>query len=187
MEYHINKVESIQPSNEGEILYSYGSNYANTNPYGVMNGDPVCVGYFGDYFKTALFSFPFYYMNEDEIENLLFILLTNYFDEELAGHEQNEVIPVSTVLYQNYPNPFNPTTTICFSLTAKDAEDAQVRIYNIKGQKVETLVNEVLSVGEHSIIWNGRDSNNKRVSSGIYLYKLKAGDYTDIKKMILIK
>ncbi len=187
LEYHINKVESIQPSNEGEILYSYGSNYANTNPYGVMNGDPVCVGYFGDYFKTALFSFPFYYMNEDEIENLLFILLTNYFDEELAGHEQNEVIPVSTVLYQNYPNPFNPTTTISFSLTAKDAEDAQLEIYNIKGQKVETLVNEVLSVGEHSIIWNGRDSNNKRVSSGIYLYKLKAGDYTDIKKMILIK
>jgi len=60
-------------------------------------------------------------------------------------------------------------------------------IYNLKGQKVKTLVNETLPAGEHSVIWDRRDSNGKQVSSGIYFYKLKAGDYQKVKKMVLIK
>ena len=85
----------------------------------------------------------------------------------------------------NYPNPFNPTTTINYSL--KENSKVELDIYNIKGQKVKSLVNEVLPAGEYSVIWDGRDSNDKRVSSGIYFYKLKAGDFQRVRKMILLR
>ena len=89
-------------------------------------------------------------------------------------------------LYQNYPNPFNPTTTIKFNtdITEKNTE---LIIYNIKGQKVKTLVNEKLNTGMQQVIWNGKDEKGKSVSSGIYFYKLDCGDYTSVRKMILMK
>jgi len=93
----------------------------------------------------------------------------------------------STNLIGNYPNPFNPTTTISFSLTTENTESAELIIYNLKGQKVKQLVNSQLSAGQHSVVWNGDDDNNKPVSSGMYLYKLKNGTYSSTKKMILIK
>ena len=88
-------------------------------------------------------------------------------------------------LQQNYPNPFNPTTMISFSIPVESK--VGLSIFNIKGQKVKTLVNEVLPLGEYSAIWDGRDSNGNLISSGIYFYKLKAGDFQRVRKMILIK
>ncbi|MCK4653419.1 MAG: T9SS type A sorting domain-containing protein, partial [Candidatus Cloacimonetes bacterium] len=85
----------------------------------------------------------------------------------------------------NYPNPFNPETTISYELSENGK--VNLSIYNIKGQKVNTLVNEVLPAGEHSAIWNGNDSNGNRVGSGIYFYKLRAGDYREVRKMVLLK
>ncbi len=94
--------------------------------------------------------------------------------------------PTLNKLYQNYPNPFNPETTIKF--TAEDAERAEIVIYNIKGQKVKTLVNKVLPAGEHSVVWNGKDEKGKNVSSGIYFYKLIVDDKTiETKKCLLLK
>ncbi|MBL7149647.1 MAG: T9SS type A sorting domain-containing protein [Candidatus Cloacimonetes bacterium] len=98
---------------------------------------------------------------------------------------ENTVTPTAVKLF-NYPNPFNSETTITF-FTAENAENAELVIYNVKGQKVKTLVNEKLPAGEHSVIWDGRDSNGKRVGSGVYFYKLKAGRMEKVKKMILIK
>ncbi len=96
------------------------------------------------------------------------------------------VAPVEISLYQNYPNPFNPSTTISFDV-AQTSSFVNLEIYNMKGQKVKQLVNEQLSSGQHSIVWNGNDDSNNPVSSGVYLYKLKAGSYTSTKKMILMK
>ncbi|MCK4654864.1 MAG: T9SS type A sorting domain-containing protein [Candidatus Cloacimonetes bacterium] len=96
------------------------------------------------------------------------------------------VYPVfSTKLNPNFPNPFNPETTISFSII----EDCRVTIdvYNIRGQKVKTLVNEKLNAGAHQVIWHGKDENGKSVSSGIYFYKMNSGRYTSVKKMILMK
>ncbi|MCD4817735.1 MAG: T9SS type A sorting domain-containing protein [Candidatus Cloacimonetes bacterium] len=86
----------------------------------------------------------------------------------------------------NYPNPFNPTTNIFFS-TTKNTGNTKIEVYNIKGQKVKTLVNEKLETGDHSIVWNGKNDSGKQVTSGIYFYKLKSGKYTATKKMILMK
>ena len=86
----------------------------------------------------------------------------------------------------NYPNPFNPTTTISFS-TTESTESTELAIYNIKGQKVKTLVNEKLDVGTHQVVWDGKDESSKPVSSGIYFYKMNNGEYTSTRKMILMK
>ena len=108
------------------------------------------------------------------------------YNEEWVNYINDEIIfPSYNTLNQNYPNPFNPETTISYQLP-KNSE-VELSIYNIKGQKVKTLVHEVLPAGEHAIIWDGRNSNGNRVSSGIYFYKLEAGDYQKVKKMILLR
>ena len=103
-----------------------------------------------------------------------------------VGIDENEcrLCDKDVILY-NYPNPFNPTTNIAFSLS--EANHVTLEVYNIKGQKVKKLVDETLPAGNHTIIWNGTDLNNKPVASGIYFYKLKSGNYTSTKKMILLK
>jgi len=98
---------------------------------------------------------------------------------------ENEVIPNTNFMLSNYPNPFNPNTTISFSL--QNNSIVEISIYNIKGHKVKQLVSDQLSAGQHSVVWDGTDNNNKSISSGIYFYKFKAGDYSEIKKMILLK
>lgn len=90
-----------------------------------------------------------------------------------------------TRLIGNYPNPFNPETRICFEL--KHQEDISLEIFNIKGQKVKTLLNNKLDKGVHQIIWNGRDDSDHQVSSGIYFYRLKAGKTLLTRKMMLLK
>jgi len=96
------------------------------------------------------------------------------------------LIPTVTKLSYNYPNPFNPETTIDYSL--KEPGNISLEIYNIRGQKVNTLINEFKDVGYHSVIWNGRDSNDNQVSSGIYFYKLNVNGKTEaVKKCLLLK
>lgn len=106
---------------------------------------------------------------------------------ELLRGTSNDPTPVAkkTALKGNYPNPFNPETSIAFDL-AQDANVA-IEIFNVKGQKVRTLINDRLNAGSHSIVWNGTDDNGKNVSSGIYFFNMKSGKYTSTRKMILMK
>jgi hypothetical protein len=91
----------------------------------------------------------------------------------------------SFTLLQNYPNPFNPATDIQYTLPT----DCEVKlvIYNILGQKVRTLVNEHQTAGFKTIRWDGKTDKGSKVSTGIYLYKLQAGEFTETKKMLLLK
>ena len=102
-----------------------------------------------------------------------------------VDNENVENIPQVNALAQNYPNPFNPETSIAFSM--KEAGNVTVDVYNVKGQKVKTLLNEYRSAGNHNVVWNGRDDNNKQVASGVYLYKMRNGKFSSTKKMILMK
>ncbi|MCK4654019.1 MAG: right-handed parallel beta-helix repeat-containing protein [Candidatus Cloacimonetes bacterium] len=101
--------------------------------------------------------------------------------------------PTLCKLYQNYPNPFNPTTTISFNISRKDAKNAEISIYNIKGQKVKIINchperSRRIGNGLYSVTWNGTDTNNKAVASGIYFYNLKVGNKSlATKKCILLK
>ncbi|MCK5052330.1 MAG: T9SS type A sorting domain-containing protein [Candidatus Cloacimonetes bacterium] len=104
--------------------------------------------------------------------------------QNTVGIGNELIIPEFDYQLQNFPNPFNPSTTISFNIPAKDAQNAVIEIYNLKGQKIQqyTILNN-----QFSIIWDGTDNLGKSVSSGIYLYKLKNGSYTSSKKMILMK
>jgi M6 family metalloprotease-like protein len=89
-------------------------------------------------------------------------------------------------LLGNFPNPFNPVTTIQFEIGNGNSH-VMVEIYNIRGQRVRTLVNGMYSAGKHSVMWNGTDDHSRAMSSGIYFYRLKINDYTETKKMLLLK
>ena len=99
--------------------------------------------------------------------------------------------PIAFELGQNYPNPFNPSTTIKFTLPsaggAGEALPTSLRIYNVLGEVVRTLVDEPMMPGVHHEVWDGRDDHGNRVASGIYFYRLRAGDLQHTKKMVLMK
>ena len=89
-------------------------------------------------------------------------------------------------LSQNYPNPFNPTTTI--SYTVGQRAQVSLRIYNVAGQLIRTLADEARTPGEvHTATWDGRNEAGQSVSSGVYFYKLVAGNFVQTKKMVLLK
>jgi flagellar hook assembly protein FlgD len=90
-----------------------------------------------------------------------------------------------TKLSGNYPNPFNPTTTIEFSLAQQ--QKVRIDIYNIKGEKVKTLVNSTLPADNHKVVWNGNDDNQRQVASGMYFYKMQTQGFSKTHKMLLIK
>jgi len=86
----------------------------------------------------------------------------------------------------NYPNPFNPETTIHFNLMKDDR--VTLDVFNLRGQKVVTLLDEFLSSGEHDVIWDGKNNDGDFVASGIYLYKINvSGRHSSTKKMMLLK
>ncbi|MDP8203877.1 MAG: FG-GAP-like repeat-containing protein [Candidatus Tenebribacter mawsonii] len=95
-------------------------------------------------------------------------------------------LPLLIELKGNFPNPFNPETTIRFE-TANLRDLTRIEIYNLKGQKIKTLISEQLSPGQHSVVWHGTNESGKAVTSGVYLYKMKSGDYQKTRKMILMK
>jgi flagellar hook assembly protein FlgD len=103
----------------------------------------------------------------------------------VVASKSKEVLPETFSLSQNYPNPFNPETIIKYTLP----EDCHVELtlYNVLGQKVETLVDEYQSAGYRMIRWNGRDAEGNEMSSGLYLYKIKTAKYSETKKMILLR
>ncbi|MDD3051820.1 MAG: T9SS type A sorting domain-containing protein, partial [Candidatus Cloacimonetes bacterium] len=103
----------------------------------------------------------------------------------LESSEEYQTPEYTTQLYGNYPNPFNPSTTIVFSI-AFDL-NVEMNVYNIKGQRVKTLINDRLKKGTHSVLWNGTDDNGKTVTSGVYLYKIKTNNQTFVNKMLLLK
>jgi len=110
--------------------------------------------------------------------------IINFFD--LTVDIEDDIIPdITTSLSQNYPNPFNPETKINFNL--HEDKNIEINIYNIKGQKVKQLVNDYLLAGHYSVVWNGKDDSGKSVTSGVYFYKMKSGNYSGTKKMILMK
>jgi flagellar hook assembly protein FlgD len=86
-------------------------------------------------------------------------------------------------LHENYPNPFNPQTTIAYELP--QTESVRLTVYDILGREVVRLIDQTQAAGYHEVVWNGLDAAGNSVSSGIYLYRLQAGSYSRVNKMIL--
>lgn len=108
--------------------------------------------------------------------------------ELIVSNDDNEIntpIVKNVVLHSAYPNPFNPSTTISFDL--KSSERVRLDIYNIKGQLIMNVCDNVVEKGNHKIVWDGKDGFGNKCGSGIYFYKITAGETTQTKKMMLIK
>ena len=104
---------------------------------------------------------------------------------DVKDETEREGNPADLSLSQNYPNPFNPATKIEFTLAKSGF--VTLRIYDVLGRKVITLVSEHLSSGYKSVLWDGKNDDGKDVASGVYFYQLKVGDFSEPKKMVLLK
>ncbi|GAB4336604.1 MAG: hypothetical protein Kow0037_18090 [Calditrichia bacterium] len=106
---------------------------------------------------------------------------TGYYGDAVVGIKNTTgTLPIKFDLSQNYPNPFNPTTTIRFTIP-KNVE-TRLEVFNVLGEKVATLINQRLKAGEYTVNWDG-----SKVASGIYFYRLKAGQYSATRRMLLVK
>lgn len=105
--------------------------------------------------------------------------------QNTTGINETTNLTESFTLFQNYPNPFNPSTTISYNIYKTSF--VQLKIYNLHGEEIKTLVAQIQSPNNYSFTWGGLNENKERVISGIYFYRLNAGNFTQSKKMMLIK
>ncbi|MBN2830202.1 MAG: T9SS type A sorting domain-containing protein [Candidatus Cloacimonetes bacterium] len=138
----------------------------------------------GDFIDLRMLSYEFVILEvsgaqcEFGIDNI-------YWDGGTVSNDEETVEISNFELSQNYPNPFNPSTTISYSLIENSF--VEIEIYNLKGQKINTLLSENRTKGNHSVEWDGTDLSKHPVSSGVYFYKLKVNNQSSMKKMILLK
>jgi hypothetical protein len=106
-------------------------------------------------------------------------------DKASLTAEKATALPKSYALTQNHPNPFNPATTIRFQLP--EANHVVMKIFNILGEEIRTLVDAPFEAGDHIVQWDGKDNKGQTVASGVYLYQLQAGSFKEVKRMSLLQ
>ena len=112
-------------------------------------------------------------------------LVNSAYQGTVMRVEKAQALPLAAALHQNFPNPFNPSTEIRFDIPT--ARNVELRIYNQLGQTVRTLVDNRMKAGSYRLKWDGKTEAGHSVSSGVYFYSLEAGDFSQIRKMTLVK
>jgi hypothetical protein len=146
----------------------------------------------GNFARFILSGFSYHYIRDykataipERVIHMLRILRWFNLLPDIIPGDDTPILAVNE-LDQNHPNPFNPTTTIKYQI--KDAGHVSLKIYNVAGQLVRTLVDEQTTAGEiQEIRWRGLNDAGQPVSSGVYFYRLVAKNYTETKKMVLLK
>ncbi len=135
--------------------------------------------------KGDIFEFSFNIGDEpqDDMTREYIIRAIGRYQPDYSVFEH--IRPTLPQLHGNYPNPFNPTTTISYDLANEG--DVRLEVFNVLGQQVRELVDEFQSVGSYNVTWDSKDNNNQPVSSGIYFYRLTTGEFSESKKMLLLK
>ncbi len=163
----------INPTNGSFLCFSYS------------NGKGAGISYDGIFGNSDLrakliyLSFPIETIANDSVFNSLISKSIDFFDNPVSVESESN-IPKKFSLSQNFPNPFNPTTIINYSLPSN--EFVNLKVYDILGNELVTLVNESQKAGKHKVNFNAEN-----LPSGVYIYRLKSGSYIDSKKMILVK
>jgi hypothetical protein len=150
------------------------------------------------FITPTLLNFQWYYWkvfahDEDELTCECVEYFSFYVDSTNTGVEDGTPttpdLPKMFTLGQNYPNPFNPMTVISYDVPESAHGDVHVNmdIYSVRGVMVRALIDEVKEPGRYTVTWNGTDENGQRVSSGIYFYRMRAGEFTATRKMIILK
>ncbi|MCP5061576.1 MAG: T9SS type A sorting domain-containing protein [Ignavibacteriae bacterium] len=107
------------------------------------------------------------------------------FGDIVSVEEKKLQLPTKFKLYSNYPNPFNPSTAIQIDIPV--TQHVTLKVFNIHGELVATITDNIIKAGSHRFIWNGKNKNSSKVASGIYFYQIITNGFNQIKKMLLIK
>jgi hypothetical protein len=182
----INQFDVLEPTglSQAEAYYNGNTAYAAILSQTTVNAQ-------GSTAKVLFSGYSFHNIRDDRPVPVMDRVIHMKRALEFLGNTPDEPTSVDPTFYrnslsQNRPNPFNPTTTIEFTL--KERANVQLKIYNVAGQLVRTLVNEARTPGEvHTATWDGRNDAGQSVSSGVYFYKLVAGNFVQTKKMVLLK
>ncbi len=110
-----------------------------------------------------------------------------FADVQIGEIDHSIILPTAFALNQNYPNPFNPETHIAFDIPASWTVPVTLRIFNMQGQLIQTLVDGVMAPGRHEVVWNGRDTSGQPVATGMYFYQILSGEVKAVKKMQMVK
>jgi hypothetical protein len=113
------------------------------------------------------------------------LLIAQHTFAPVSIDNKNGAVPQSFHLDQNYPNPFNPVTTLRYDLPENSL--VNITIYDMLGREVKTLINQTQNSGYKSLIWDATNDYGEPVSAGLYLYRIRAGDFRQTKKMVLLK
>jgi len=158
------------------------NNLSKSVPAMAPAGEYSYVAYIGDFGSTIIDSsyFTFTKLGTPGGKDLSWLGRGDWFEVDEFAFERETVLPTDFALSQSYPNPFNVKTTINYQLPI--ANHVKLEVYNLLGQKLGTLVDEKQEAGYRSVIWDASD-----VSSGLYFYKLTAGDFSETRRMMLVK
>jgi hypothetical protein len=183
----INKFDVLEKTANGKYALSYPA-YNATNRYAAIASSQLNPAGFN--VNTMWFGFSYQYLRDDvvstpldrfEIARDMFEWMQNITNPGVTPAET----PKSTKLAQNFPNPFNPSTTIKFDLKEKGL--VTLKVYNVAGQLVRTLVDGVRDAAAYSIAWDGRNNIGANAASGIYFYKMDTKDFSQTRKMVLLR
>ncbi len=172
-------------SGQPEVIYTYDCRKKTKSMR--TEGQPVAWKYLGEDYSYMYFDIPLSMFERDPAV----AALRQAIDELMEGPAPEESpVNLSTLsdeftLRQNYPNPFNPVTEIVYSLPKSTY--VKLAIYNILGQKVVTLIDGQRKAGTHHVFWYGTDEGGQAVATGIYLYRLEAGNFKESRKMLLLR
>jgi len=175
--------------NDFDVFTASGSSLVEMSYNTSMNANGGIVSNINGNARVMMSGFSFAYIRDDELDGTsdrakhlrdIIFWLGNLIPEPTGAGPafKNE-------LSQNYPNPFNPQTTIAFSL--KERGNVSLKVYNVSGELVRTLMNENQDKGAHTKVWDGRNDSGQPVSSGVYFYKLVTNNFSQTKKMVLLK
>jgi len=129
--------------------------------------------------------YTFDFIGEDAIEITGASTSVNLHVQPTLDDADVFALPIVTSLKTNYPNPFNPSTTIAFEMASEGY--VSIDVFNVKGQKVKSLANDVYRAGRHNVVWNGEDASGRAVGSGVYFYRMTAQGYISVQKMLMMK
>ncbi len=175
--------DALKPLTGAEAILKY-KNAKNQNIAGIAYEGTFSTG--TEEGKLIYLGVPFETIYPEDRRVELMSKVFDFFEGKISAIEfSSKGVPKKFELEQNYPNPFNPVTTIKYQLP--QAAAVELTVYNSLGQRVRTLVRQSQSAGRYQVRWDGRNDRGIQLPSGVYIYRLQAGDFTDSRRMLLIR
>jgi hypothetical protein len=181
--YNVRYADALTPRNGGKSIVTYKG--VTDHKIGGVSFEGLFEG--GEKAgKLVYLGFPFETVYPESTRDEMMQATLDFLYRDLSAFDEKPAeLPAEYVLHQNFPNPFNPSTTIRYRLATYS--DVEIAIYNMLGEKVWEWHSPGQHPGRHTLVWDGRDKSGKRVSSGQYVYKIRAGGFEEVKKMILMR